>query len=90
MKVTKTNRKWVCAFCGSDELAEKAWISLNHDVVIDEDCYVKYIDCADEMYWCDKCNEEATPMPYEDYKAKTDEEDFEDALLHDQDERERL
>ena len=74
LKVTKTNRKWVCAFCGSDKLAEKAWISLNHDVVIDEDCYVKYIDCADEMYWCDKCNEEATPISYEDYHEKTDKE----------------
>ena len=73
LKVTKQDRKWVCAFCGSDKLAEKAWISLNHDISVDGDCYVKYIDCADEMYWCDSCNEEATPVPYENYKEKEDE-----------------
>ena len=90
MKITKRNRDWACSFCGSKDIIEKACISLNHDISVDVECYFKFIDCADEMYWCNKCNEEATPIPYEDYKAKTDEEDFKDALLHDQDERERL
>ena len=90
MKVTKTNRKWVCDYCGSEKLNEKVWVNLNEEAVIDGELYVKYVEQADEYYWCDGCNEEAIPIHYEDYKAKTDEEDFEDALLHDQDERERL
>ena len=73
LKVIKQNRNWVCSFCGSKDIIEKAWVSLNHDISVDDECYVKYINCADEIYWCDYCNDEASPIPSEDYKEKEDE-----------------
>lgn len=72
MKVTKHDREWVCNDCGSEKLTEKAWVSLNHDITVDGLLSAKFIDCAYEMYWCDNCEDEATPIPYEDYKDKTD------------------
>lgn len=72
MQVNMIDREWVCNHCGSGKIMEKAWISLNHEAKIDDDLYVKYVDCCDDRYWCDKCQEETTPMPYENYMEKED------------------
>ena len=74
LKVTKNSREWVCDFCGSEKLNEKVWVNLNEEAVIDGELYVKYVEQADDNYWCDGCNEEAIPIPYEQYKEKEDEE----------------
>jgi DNA-directed RNA polymerase subunit RPC12/RpoP len=74
LKVIEHDRKWVCNDCGSEKLMEKAWVFINHEISINENLYVKYDDEAGEEYWCDDCNDEAMPIPFEDYKEKEDEE----------------
>ena len=49
---------WYCVECGSSDLSEKVWVSINEDLIIDGECYVKYEDeCSDEDYYCNKCEE---------------------------------
>jgi hypothetical protein len=73
LKVTKHNRNWVCNDCGSKNLVEQIWVSLNHEIIVDGENYVKYVDSGNDDFWCEDCDDEATPIPTEDYKEKEDE-----------------
>ncbi len=74
MKVTKYNRNWVCNDCGSKNLVEQIWASLNHEIIVDGENYVKYVDSGNDDFWCEDCDDEVAPIPAEDYKEKEDEE----------------
>jgi len=57
---------WVCSYCGSEEIDEKAWVDVN---TLE---FTYGID--DPEYWCSTCNEEIKPMTYFKWKEKIAEE----------------
>ena len=47
---------WVCDDCGSDDVVEKIWASINHTIIEDGDCYQKYSGEVESDVWCDECS----------------------------------
>lgn len=67
----ETNKKdmddmWVCDYCGTEEVDEKAWVNMNtHEVT----------ECVeDTTYWCNNCNDEILPLTYFEWTEKIAEE----------------
>ena len=54
----------VCSYCGTEEVDEKAY-NMNTGMITEPDDY--------NNYWCNCCNEEASPISYE-FKEKIAEE----------------
>ena len=53
-----TRDTWYCGDCGSSDLSENVWVSVNEDFVIDGECYVKYEDeVGDGTNHSNKCEE---------------------------------
>ena len=53
---------WVCDYCGSDEIDEKAWVDVNT---------LKFTYAIDDPeYWCTTCSEEIRPMKYSEWTEK--------------------
>jgi hypothetical protein len=57
---------WVCEYCGSDEIDEKAWVDSN---TLE---FTYAIDDTD--YFCHSCCEEVKPMSYFKWTEKIAEE----------------
>ena len=57
---------WVCDYCGTEEVDEKAWVNMNTLEVMES------VD--DTTYWCNICNDEASPLTYFEFKEKIAEE----------------
>tara|TARA_B100001113_G_scaffold262466_1_gene217386 strand:- start:263 stop:544 length:282 start_codon:yes stop_codon:yes gene_type:complete len=57
---------WVCDYCGTEEVDEKAWVNMNSMEVTEP------VD--DTYYWCNCCNEEVHPMYYPEWQEKIIEE----------------
>lgn len=57
---------WVCDYCGTEEVDEKAWVNMNTLEVIE--------GVDDTTYWCNSCNDEASPLTYFEFKEKIAEE----------------
>ena len=53
---------WVCDYCGSEDVDEKAWINMNSLEVTDA--------VNDTTYWCNNCEEEVSPMYYDEWQEK--------------------
>jgi len=62
----KMDDDWVCDYCGSEEVDEKAWVNMNTLEVTEA------ID--DTTYWCNNCNDEISPMTYFKWTEKIAEE----------------
>lgn len=45
----KSERRWVCPVCGSDDIQGLAWVHLNDEVIDDYD--------EGRDYWCPQCQE---------------------------------
>lgn len=58
--------RFVCDYCGSEEVDEKAWVNINTLEV------TSTIDDPD--YWCNSCSEEVKPMTYFEWTEKIAEE----------------
>jgi hypothetical protein len=67
----ETNKKdmddmWVCDYCGSEEVDEKAWVNMNT---------LEVTDCIEgTTYWCNNCNDEVAPLTYLEWQEKIAEE----------------
>ena len=57
---------YVCDYCGSEEVDEKAWVNMNTLEVSQPDDYTNY--------WCNICNDEVSPITYFEFKEKIAEE----------------
>ena len=57
---------WVCDYCGSEEVAQGAWVYINTEVLVDF--------MENSSYWCDTCEEETEPLTYFEFKEKIAEE----------------
>ena len=57
---------WVCDYCGTEEVDEKAWVNMNTGMITEPDDYTNY--------WCNNCNEEVSPMYYHEWQEKIIEE----------------
>ena len=57
---------WVCDYCGTEEVDEKAWVNMNTGMITEADDYTNY--------WCNCCNEEVSPMYYHEWQEKIAEE----------------
>jgi hypothetical protein len=67
----ETNKKdmddmWVCDYCGTEEVDEKAWVNMNTLEVTES------VD--DTTYWCNNCNDEVAPLTYFEWTEKIAEE----------------
>ena len=51
---------WVCSYCGTEEVDEKAWVNMNTGMITEPDDYTNY--------WCNCCNEEVSPISYFEFK----------------------
>tara|TARA_Y100001963_G_scaffold106295_1_gene146919 strand:+ start:238 stop:447 length:210 start_codon:yes stop_codon:yes gene_type:complete len=49
---------WVCEDCGSDDVVEKIWASINDTIIEEGVCYQKYSGEVEADIWCDDCNME--------------------------------
>ena len=58
---------WVCDDCGSDDVVEKIWASINHTIFADGDCYQKYSGEVESEVWCDKCNNPTNIIKQSEY-----------------------
>ena len=57
---------WVCDYCGTEEVDEKAWVNMNTGMITEPDDYTNY--------WCNCCNDEVSPISYFEFKEKIAEE----------------
>jgi hypothetical protein len=57
---------WVCDYCGTEEVDEKAWVNMNTLEVME--------GVDDTTYWCNICNDESSPMKYFEWQEKIAEE----------------
>tara|TARA_R100000951_G_scaffold913_2_gene2728 strand:+ start:1141 stop:1473 length:333 start_codon:yes stop_codon:yes gene_type:complete len=57
---------WVCDYCGSEEVDEKAWVNMNTGEITE--------GVDDTPRWCNICNDEVAPMTYFDWQEKIAEE----------------
>ena len=57
---------WVCDYCGTEEVDEKAWVNMNTGEITEPDDYTNY--------WCNNCNDEVSPMYYHEWQEKIIEE----------------
>jgi len=67
----------VCDSCGLDDMAEKIWVDVNSYISIDGESYYKYDEATDgstPQYWCNECDEEASPVHISEYKGDKDAE----------------
>ena len=57
---------YVCDYCGSEDVDEKAWVNMNTLEVSSPD--------SDTIFWCNTCNDEASPITYFEFQEKIAEE----------------
>ena len=57
---------WVCDYCGTEEVDEKAWVNMNTLEVTE--------GVDDTTYWCNNCNDEVAPLTYFEWQEKIAEE----------------
>lgn len=57
---------WVCDYCGSEEVDEKAWVNMNTLEVTE--------GVEGTTYWCNNCNDEVAPLTYFEWQEKIAEE----------------
>ena len=57
---------YVCDYCGSEEVDEKAWVNMNTLEVTSAD--------SDTIFWCNICDDETSPMTYFEFQEKIAEE----------------
>ena len=57
---------WVCDYCGSEEVDERAWVNMNTLEVSSPDDYTNF--------WCNNCEDEVSPMTYFEWQEKIAEE----------------
>ena len=50
--------KWVCLACGSEDVEEQSWTSVNDYVIIDKKTYASVSDGLGDSYYCNNCQEE--------------------------------
>jgi hypothetical protein len=67
----ETNKKdmddmWVCDYCGTEEVDEKAWVNMNTLEVTET--------VEGTTYWCNNCNDEVAPLTYFEWTEKIAEE----------------
>jgi len=67
----ETNKKdmddmWVCDYCGTEEVDEKAWVNMNTLEVTET--------VEGTTYWCNNCNDEVAPLTYFEWQEKIAEE----------------
>ena len=74
IKKLKPEDMFVCKKCGADDIQEKAWISVNNTSVVDGLVFHEVYDTVDDTYWCSQCNYECSPITFEQYKEKKDEQ----------------
>ena len=49
--------KWVCIDCGSEDVEEKIWASVNDYIIINRTTYASISDGLDDDYYCNNCKE---------------------------------
>lgn len=57
---------WVCDYCGTEEVDEKAWVNMNTLEVTET--------VEGTTYWCNNCNDEVAPLTYFEWTEKIAEE----------------
>ena len=57
---------WVCDYCGTEEVDEKAWVNMNTLEVTEP--------VEGTTYWCNICNDEVAPLTYFEWTEKIAEE----------------
>ena len=61
--------KWVCIDCGSEDVEEQVWTSINDYIIINRQTYARVGSLIDEndIYYCNECNSECMVVNREDY-----------------------
>ena len=59
---------WVCEECGSDDIVEKIWASVNDTIIEECVCYQKYSGEVESGIWCDDCNMETEIIQQKEVK----------------------
>ena len=59
---------WVCEDCGSDDVVEKIWASINDTIIEEGVCYQKYSGEVEAGIWCDDCNMETEIIQQKEVK----------------------
>ena len=63
---------WVCKECGSEEIEEKVWASMNDIHILNSKTYQLISDSADDGFWCVRCWKDTRPIIFDEYITKGD------------------
>ena len=79
----KDDLTYVCEDCGSDEILEKVWVSVNDTIIKDKKPYSAFSSLVTQFKlglrspkvkdycWCDKCCMEASVITMREYKERS-------------------
>ena len=63
---------FVCKKCGSEQLEEQVWVDMNSTIVVDDVVYQTVLDSSGDLFHCRRCNEECSPITFEEYMEEND------------------
>ena len=48
--------KWLCRDCGSEDVEEQTWSSINDYIIINRQTYARVsVESANDIYYCNEC-----------------------------------
>ena len=51
--------KWLCRDCGSEDVEEQTWSSINDYIIINRQTYARVsVESANDIYYCNECKSE--------------------------------